>query len=154
MTTNRRKLSNFMLTPRFQLKLTFYFIVAGVAILVSTISMVYLKVMEIRAMMNNAVLTEFSSQSQVNTLMYDIAIISMVGFALFAAASFIFALMVSHRISGPVLAINTYIEDLKKGNYQSSRGLRANDELTTIMDSLHELGAILKEKSADKKSNP
>lgn len=135
-----------MLTPRFQLKLTFYFIVTGIVILVSTLSMVYMKMVAIRTLMNTAILTDFSIQSQINSLMYEVAIVSMVGFALFAAASFIFALMISHRIAGPVFAIRTYIEDLKNGDYGSSRGLRPNDELTTIMDSLHELGASLREK--------
>lgn len=147
MTTNRRKLSNFMLTPNFQLKLTFYYILTGVAIIAGTLAIVYNKIMDVRSMMNNVLLTDFSTQSQINSELYDIAIITMFGFVLFAMASFIFALVVSHRIAGPVLAILDYIEELKKGNYNFGRGLRPNDELTPIMDSLHELAPILRDKA-------
>jgi len=70
----------------------------------------------------------------------------MVGFVAFAISSFIFALLVSHRIAGPILAITAYIEELKKGNYSYGRNLRPNDELIQIMDGLHELNAILKDK--------
>jgi signal transduction histidine kinase len=78
--------------------------------------------------------------------MFHIAQISMVGFVAFAIASFIFALMVSHRIAGPVVAISAFIEELKKGNYDYGRNLQPEDELTLIMDPLHELRAVLKGK--------
>lgn len=150
MTINNRKLSNFMLTPKFQLKLTFYFIVTGVAIIASTVAAVYVKIMTVRTLMNSTMLIDFTTQSQINTLMFDITVITLVGFVLFAMASFIFALMVSHRIAGPVLAILAYIDELKIGNYDFDRNLRANDELTLIMDSLHELAPVIKEKTAGK----
>jgi signal transduction histidine kinase len=54
--------------------------------------------------------------------------------------------MVSHRIAGPVVAITAFIEELKKGNYDYGRNLRPNDELTLIMDALHDLAPTLKEK--------
>ncbi|MDK1023023.1 MAG: hypothetical protein QGD92_02190 [Gammaproteobacteria bacterium] len=152
MTSNKRKLSNFMLTPRFQLKLTFYFIGVGVAIIVATVTAVLSKFMQVRALMNESVLTDFTTQSQINTIMFDIATISLIGFVLFAIISFIFALIISHRIAGPIVAITAYISELKKGNYDYSRGLRPNDELTLIMDALHELAPVLREKTAGKQA--
>ena len=141
----KRKISNFILTPRFQLKLTYYYIGMGVAIIVSTVAGVYLKMMQIQDIMNNSLPTDFSSQSRITEITFQIAQISMVGFVAFAVASFIFALMVSHRIAGPIVAITAYIEELKKGNYDYGRKLRPNDELTLVMDGLHELNAVLKE---------
>jgi hypothetical protein len=55
-------------------------------------------------------------------------------------------LMVSHRIADPVVAISAFIEELKKSNYDYGRNLRPGDELTLIMDGLHELRAVLKGK--------
>ncbi len=98
--------------------------------------------------MNSALLTDFSTQSQINALMFDVAVLTLVGFILFAIASFIFALIVSHRIAGPMVAIMAYIDELKIGNYDYGRGLRPNDELTLIMDTLHELARVLKERTA------
>ncbi|MBT4161104.1 MAG: hypothetical protein HOE54_07330, partial [Gammaproteobacteria bacterium] len=96
----------------------------------------------------NSIPTDFTAQSRITEFTFHIAQISMVGFVAFAVASFVFALMVSHRIAGPIVAITAYIEELKKGNYDYGRKLRPNDELTLIMDGLHELKAKLKEKEA------
>ena len=141
-----RKLSNLLLTPRFQLKLTYYYIGIGLLIIVATISAVFYKMMAIRGIMNESVVTEFLAQTQITAHTFQIAQISMVGFVAFAISSFIFALLVSHRIAGPILAITAYIEELKKGNYSYGRNLRPNDELIQIMNGLHELNAILKDK--------
>ena len=128
MTTNKRKLSNFMLTPKFQLKLTLYYMAIGVAIIAATVAAVYMKIMQVRELMNAALLTDFTTQSQINALMFDVTAITLIGFVLFAIASFIFALMVSHRIAGPIVAIVAYIGELKIGNYDYGRRLRPNDE--------------------------
>jgi signal transduction histidine kinase len=153
MSNKNRKISNFILTPKFQLKLTFYYIGTGVAIMLATGGAVYFKFMQVRMILNDAIITDYSAQSQVNALMFHIAQISMVGFVLFAITSFIFALMVSHRIAGPVVAITTYIAELKKGNFNYGRKLRPNDELTLIMDALHDLSSALKDRSDNNQAN-
>jgi len=144
---NQRKLSNFLLTPKFQLKLTYYYIAFGITVIVATGSAIFYKMMAVRNIMNNGVATDFSSQSQISDLTFQMAQISLLGFVIFAMASFIFALMVSHRIAGPMLAITAYINEIKKGNFDYGRRLRPNDELTLIMDSLHELNDALKEQT-------
>ncbi len=146
MDRNDRKLSNFLLTPKFQLKLTYYYIGVGLAIISGTIVAVFYKMSVVRDIMNNNVATDFTSQSLISEQMFQIVQISMVGFVAFAIASFIFALMVSHRIAGPVVALTAYIDQLKQGNYDYGRELRPNDELTIIMDGLHELSRTLKER--------
>jgi len=147
MSRNDRKVSNFLLTPKFQLKLTFYYMGVGVATIVATGGAVYFKFMQVRALLNEVVMTDFTTQSQINAIMFEIAQISLVGFVVFAITSFIFALMVSHRIAGPIVAITAYVTELEKGNYDYGRKLRPNDELTLIMDALHDLAAVLKNRS-------
>lgn len=146
---SKRKLSNFLLTPRFQLKLTYYYIAVGLVIIVSTVSAVFYKMSQIRDVMNNSLATDFAAQSTITDFTFQIAQISMLGFVAFAIASFIFALMVSHRIAGPVVAITAFIDELIKGNFAYGRKLRPNDELTLIMDKLHELSDSM-EQSAEK----
>jgi signal transduction histidine kinase len=119
----------------------------GVATIVATGGAVYFKLMEVRALMNESVLTDFTTQSQINAIMFEIAQISLVGFVIFAITSFIFALMISHRIAGPIIAITAYVNELAKGNYDYGRKLRPNDELTLIMDALHDLAVVLKDRS-------
>jgi nitrogen fixation/metabolism regulation signal transduction histidine kinase len=141
-----------MLTPRFQLKLTFYFVVTGIAIIAITVASVYSKIVDVRTLMNTAILTDFATQSQINAILFDVVVITLVGFVLFAMAAFIFALTVSHRIAGPVLAILDYIKELKLGNYDYGRGLRPNDELTVVMDALHDLAPVLRERAAGRQA--
>ncbi|MCH8256355.1 MAG: hypothetical protein IIA75_00370 [Proteobacteria bacterium] len=143
MSRSNRKISNFLLTPKFQLKLTYYYIGVGGAIIIATGATVFYKMTVIRDIMNTSIVTDFGAQSKISEQMFFIAQISLVGFVAFAIASFIFALLVSHRIAGPVVAITAVINELKKGNYNYGRKLRPNDELTLIMDNLHELKAVL-----------
>jgi signal transduction histidine kinase len=144
---NDRKVSNFLLTPKFQLKLTYYYIAFGVAVIVSTGSAIFYKMSVVRNIMNNSIATDFSAQTQISEQTFQMAQISLLGFVVFAIASFIFALMVSHRIAGPIVAITAYIDEMKKGNYTYGRNLRPNDELTLVMDNLQELNTILREQS-------
>ena len=146
--TKNRKISNFLLTPKFQLKLTYYYIGIGLTVILATGTSIYYKMAAIRNIMNNALPTDFSAQSQISDQMFQIAQISLLGFVLFAVASFIFALMVSHRIAGPVVAITAFIQEMKKGNFEYGRKLRPNDELTLIMDELHDLNESLKSRQA------
>jgi hypothetical protein len=143
-----RKISNFLLTPKFQLKLTYYYIGAGISIISATGATIFYKMTVIRDIMNNSLVTDFGAQSRISEQMFFIAQISLVGFVAFAITSFIFALMISHRIAGPVLAITAYIGELKKGNYGYERNLRPSDELTLIMDELHALNVVLKDSRA------
>ena len=143
MSKSNRKISNFLLTPKFQLKLTYYYIGVGVAIIIATGATVFYKMAVIRDIMNNSVVTDFGAQSKISEQMFFIAQTSLVGFVAFATVSFIFALMISHRIAGPVVAIIDFINELKKGNYSYGRRLRPYDELTLIMNNLHELKTVL-----------
>jgi len=142
-----RKISNFLLTPKFQLKLTYYYIAFGVTVIFSTGSAIFYKMAIVQDIMNNSIATDFSSQTRISEQTFQMAQISLLGFVVFAMASFIFAMMVSHRIAGPIVAITAYINEMKQGNYNYARKLRPNDELTLIMDNLHELNTLLKEKS-------
>ena len=60
MAKHNRKLSNFMLTPKFQLKLTYYYIATGLLIILFTGTGVAWKMMVIQDIMNNSVVTDFT----------------------------------------------------------------------------------------------
>ena len=70
----------------------------------------------IRDIMNYSAVTDFTAQTRITDMTFHIAQISLVGFVAFAVASFIFAMMVSHRVAGPTVGITAVIEELKKGN--------------------------------------
>ena len=104
------------------------------------------QIAEVQNLMNNNPLMDFQIQSRVNELMLQCVEFSLLGFAVFILFSFSFALLMSHRIAGPQVAIKAYIDALKRGDYNYPRNLRPNDELTEIMTALKELAPILKER--------
>jgi signal transduction histidine kinase len=75
---------------------------------------------------------------------------AFLGFGVFILFSFGFALITSHRIAGPQVAIKAVIEDLKVGQYEPKRMLRPNDELQEVMISVKELAKILKTRESGK----
>lgn len=150
MSRKQRKLRNFLVTPKFQLKLSLYYIVSGLIIIGIVTALIYGKLMTVRDLMNSSPMMDFEVQNRVNELMLECVQISLLGFAAFILFSFLFALVISHRIAGPVVAIRAYIGQLKAGNYDYQRHLRPRDELMEIMDDLHELAPILKEKTNNK----
>jgi len=146
MSRKNRKLKNLLITPRFQLKLSLYYIASGLVIIGAMFVLIYERLMTVRSMMNSGDVMDFEAQMEVNEIMFQIVEISLLGFVGFIISSFIFAVIISHRIAGPVVAICKFIEELKKGNYDYPRNLRPHDELVPIMDELHQLAPILKKK--------
>lgn len=143
---SKRKLKNMFVQPRFQLKLSLFYIVTGGLSISATGIFVLQKLAAVQELMNTSPVTSFQAQGVINELMLECIQISMLGFGFFILLSFIFALVISHRIAGPQVAIRAYIDALKEGNYDYQRELRANDELTDIMKALKELAPVLRER--------
>lgn len=149
MTRNIRKLRNLFVNPHFQLKLSLYYLASGLIIIGAMITLIYQRLADVRALLKSGEIMDFETLTEINEIMFQIGGISLLGFATFIIFSFTFALIVSHRLAGPAVAICTFIEELKNGNYDYLRKLRSHDELGSIMAKLQELAPILKEKMRD-----
>lgn len=95
-------------------------------------------------MMNDSPVMDFQDQLQMNDMMVQCFQVALLGFAVFIIFSFVFALIMGHRIAGPQVAIKAYIAALKEGDYDYERSLRPRDELTEIMAALKDLKPALK----------
>ncbi len=145
MTAQNRKLKNMLVIPDLQLKLFGYFAVSGVVFFVGIIFIAFRKLLDVQALMNASPTMGFDVQMQVNALMNQAVQFTLGGFALYIVLTSVFALILSHRIAGPVVGITAFIDQLKKGNYDYSRSLRPKDELKQVMGALQELASSLKE---------
>lgn len=76
-----------------------------------------------------------------------LSLVVMIVFVVQILWSYFVLVSFEHRVLSPMEIIRNYIAELKKGNYEFSRKLRSKDELKPIMDDLHELAKVLKEKS-------
>ena len=88
-----------------------------------------------------------SLTQNVNNNMLVLASLMIVSYFGFVILSYIYSLVFTHRVSGPIVAICDVIEQMKNGNYSVARNLRGSDELHAIMDKLRELGDTLEKKS-------
>lgn len=148
MSSKQRSLKNMFVQPQFQLKLSLFYVVVGGVILAGVGFVVMTQMDEVNRLMNSGALT-FQTQSRVNELMVGSLQYAFLGFAVFIVFSFGFALITSHRIAGPQVAIKAVINDIKQGVYDSKRELRPNDELQEVMQAVKELATVLKEREQD-----
>ena len=144
---NQRKLRNFFFKPNFQVKYGYHQVIAGFGFFGGTVYLVNEKLAEIDVLLQNNVIFETLVRNQINDGYTDIAKIALAGFAAYVTFTFIYSLLLSHRISGPMISIVAFIDELNKGNYGFKRALRRGDELGPIMNSLHELATTLIRKS-------
>ena len=149
MPRNQRKLQNLVVRPRLQLKLGLSFMLVG-GLILSVIGLYVLYLLaDVQQIMGANARLDFQSQTQINDLLLRCVEVVVQGFIVFILASFVFAIVVSHRVSGPQVAISAYIEQLKQGNYDHKRALRDRDELQDIMLALNELAAILEKRTRE-----
>lgn len=146
---NKRKLKNFFIKPKFQLKYTYYQVAAGFGFFGTTVFLINQKLIEIDVVLQNNVVIDALIQQQLQNIYTDITKITLIGFACYVAFTFVYAMLLTHRISGPMIAIVAFIDELKKGNYGFKRKLRRGDELVPISNSLHELAQLLLRKSTN-----
>lgn len=148
MSKAQRSITNMFVQPQFQLKLSLYYVVVGGVILAMVGAVVLAQIGEVNRLMNSGQTLNFQTQILVNELMLDSLQYAFLGFGVFILFSFGFALITSHRIAGPQVAIKAVLDDMKAGDYEPKRSLRPNDELQEVMTSVKELAEILKSKES------
>jgi len=112
--------------------------------LIAIVGFTFSNVSEVTGLMNNNPVMDYKVQNRINDLMFEIVQVCLAGFVLYMIFSFMFALFISHRIAGPIIAIVAYIRALQDGNYDYKRNLRPGDELKDIMDELQKLNPIMR----------
>lgn len=142
-----RKLKNFLISPKVQLKYSLYFVASSLAIVGTMIVMIYAKMEKIQRAISEITPVQFAVQELVNRTILEIILVTVLIFIFFALVVFAYSIIISHRIAGPVLAIERYIQEIKAGNYEPGRPLRKYDELQPIMTALQDLALTLKSKS-------
>ncbi len=121
----------------------------GVFIFGLAIFLVNFKLAEIDVLMNQeqmsaqATFMQVDAQVQINWLYAEIVTIFMASFAIHVVYACLLMLLVTHRVTGPVVAILDIIKQFSKGNFSYRRPLRNNDELVPIHEQLQELSESL-----------
>jgi signal transduction histidine kinase len=142
----KRSFKNIIINPTMQKRLSFYFIAINIALFGLMMLVLNMYFSELKIMISNIPELPISTQLQMDDFMNKILLIS-VSFLWFSIVMvFIYSVIVSHRIAGPMYAILKYIDEMRSGKFEEPRPLRPYDELKPIMDSLGELSIKLKNK--------
>lgn len=144
----QRKWRNILVNPSFQLKYGFYFMAGGLCFLGLFVYFIFEQLNRLQLVMARTRILDLSIYRELQEISWQIVLIVSLGCISFMALSFMYAVFITHRIAGPMVAILAFIEELKQGNYESRRHLRKHDELNPIMEKLHELAAQWRNKSS------
>ncbi len=79
-------------------------------------------------------------------LLEDITLIAIGGFASYVLISFVLAFTISHRITGPMVALTDIMRQFAQGNLDYRRPLRRGDQLGQLHSELMSLGGALRQK--------
>lgn len=150
MSRNQRKIKNFLIRPKFQMRVTTYFIVCILAIFGGLLAVVQKHLNDVKTILMNSNV-DFATNSQINATLGDLSQFTWIIFFISAVFAVLFSIIVSHRIAGPMTAICRFIDEMIEGNYDYNRVLRPYDELLPIMDRLQKLAGKLRGDSSSKK---
>lgn len=143
MNPHKREIKNFVINKPFQLRMVYYFTGLSVALVGLQLLFMNMFVTDVRYIIANVPSMPISTQITLEDKLSHLMSASLGFLMLSIMGAIIYGIVVSHRIAGPMYAILKYIDQLKVGDFKSSRNLRPHDELTPIMNSLHDLARSL-----------
>lgn len=145
MSSHKRKLSNFLLQPLWQIRLGLYSILLSLGFCLGLMTIFYINfnkfydlVLELTDLREEV--TDIL-QSYVSGLIGWLAIGTTVYFFITVAVSIFF----THRLVGPTYAFRRHIRELKNGNYGSRVVLRKGDAFLEVAEDLNDLAVTLEQ---------
>ena len=141
-----RKFKNYLLNPQMQLRITIYFMVLGLAIWGFMLALLHNQTQEVQSILANTSEVAIATQKEVAGILGDILKVASAFFLISLIGAFVYGVIVSHRIAGPMFAATQLIKELRNGNYKARRQIRPYDELSPVIDELNQLAGDLEKK--------
>ena len=152
-TIERRRWTNFFVKPRFQLRYVNWFITGAFITLAGTVAAIHYRLQPVDHLLNapeSLAGADPSALVPLYSAFSDITLIALAGLVIFAVWACALALLMNHRIAGPMIAIVDILEKTRQGNYRYDRQLRNNDELMPIYEAASNLQKSLREEANQK----
>lgn len=147
----KRKFSNIIINPTFQLRMSLRFIILYI-IIAGIFQAFFILIMN--NYMNNFV-KEFpitiDQHLVLHTIVYQIIIAMFFLILLGAVSTFIVAVYFSHKIAGPIYVIKNNINKLIENDFSIRTNFRDGDEFSEISVALNRLTEKLKQEAAANK---
>lgn len=144
MAKDQRKIVNYLKVSGLSRSYYLHIFAGGVAFL----GIIMLYVSHLLSEVQNAIQTlpDPVLTASVEDRILAVAVLFFICFFAFMASTVFYMIVLGQRVGGPVVAICSYIQELKAGKYDAKRTLRKNDELQMIMSELQDLADTLKTK--------
>ena len=149
----RRKLRNFFFKPQDQTRYTNWYIMGGFVCMTLSVLFIHYRLQSVDVLLNSTAAVKMGGHIPVYEAFTDITTIALAGFVAYVTYACALAMVISHRVTGPTIAIIACIEAMRKGDYGVTRELRKKDELVAIHDALMDLSRTLKERHGDDAAN-
>ena len=141
-----RRLRNFLLMPRIQIRLGAYMVALALAFMVALVGSVYIRMGEIMALIVQ--LTDVEDEvkglliSYVNGMAWWMALAIMV----YIASNLCLSILYTHKMVGPTYAFRRHIRSLEKGEFHVKTRLRKSDAFEELAGDLNDLSDALEAK--------
>lgn len=142
---NQRHLKNLLVRPRYNIEFVKYFILGGLATTFTVIGFIYLRLLDIDKALNSSDAMSVGGHIPVYDAFTDITTIAIAGLTFFVVYACVIALMIEHRVAGPMAVLVDSLEQIKRGNFNHQRELRKHDQLHPIQDAIRDLARALKD---------
>ena len=148
---NRRQIKNFVVKPRYQLKFVTWFVTGGFVTMVVTVGLMNYRLQQIDHLLNSDGAMSVAGHIPIYDALTDITSFALAGFVLFVVYACYLAILINHRVGGPMIALIAHIDEIRNGNYDYQRKLRKKDELKPVHEALMNLSRSLKQKNEQEK---
>ncbi len=139
MSKSQRKLKNYIINPKFQLKYIFW-ISAGGFILMGSYSLIFYYFIKENYMIlvDMADMTTEARDLLYHELYVIILILGIFSF-IFLIITTLIGVVFSHRVAGPLYKLNLVITKIKEGNLEERAKFRPNDEFIETANNFNEM---------------
>ena len=142
----RRKLTNFLLKPAFQLQLPMLILLLSFAFLLLAVMLgnLYFEQTFI-TMMETTSQTEYL-QTIISEQTREFRNLALLLLAVYAVLVLVVTTVFTHRLIGPLVPIMRHVKALQKGMYSNRVKLRRQDALQDLVGELNELAEVLEKR--------
>ena len=155
MNMDARSLNHVLIQPFKQIKIGLYFIVLSIVFMLAT-GFVFFQITYEQHANVMKIFNVVDSTTRWDLLSNDVVLSGLVKISVLLIGYMIITLLVSitltHRIYGPLVSINKFIQELSEGNYSKRVTIRKKDELRVLAAQLNNLAEQLETRHPDNKS--
>jgi len=136
---SNRKLRNFLIHPRYQVKVMSLTAVTGIVMIVANVTIFYIFIREHYSTLSNAIsiseVLRLQLQSELQEIVLTIILFSIVWLALLC----LLTLMITHRSAGPLYRFKCVFDAIRAGKHDTRIVLRPKDDFHEVAESFNSM---------------